>query len=252
MPDIGKIYQILEVLQRYSQVGMSNKEISGELGLPPSTCSRILSSLRKYDFVYKRPSDSRYFLGFAHLRFAQSLLLTNDEVSLCRPYLDDLYRKLEETVFYAKFNGNYCVVIDVRGAVNTRISVGLGELMPLHCSAAGKAVLAFIPEYDRQKLYKKIPFDRYTENTTLNVEELEGQLVDIQKTHLSYNHSEFHEGINAVAAPVFNRYGSVVGSVAIVGTSAGLGNEEMKEKGKVLLAVSKEISEQLIRGQEIR
>jgi len=252
VPDIGKIYHILEVLQRYSQVGVSNKEISEELGLPPSTCSRILSSLRKYDFVYKRPSDSRYFLGFAHLRFAQSLLSTNDEVSLCRPYLDDLYRRLEETVFYAKFNGNYCVVIDVRGAVNTRISVGLGELMPLHCSAAGKAVLAFIPEYDRQKLYKKIPLDRYTERTTLDIEELEGQLVDIQNTHLSYNHSEFHEGINAVAAPVFNRYGSVVGSVAVVGTSAGLGDEAMKEKGKVLLTVSRDISEQLIRGQEIR
>jgi DNA-binding IclR family transcriptional regulator len=251
VPDIGKIYQILEVLQRYSQVGVSNKELSEALGLPPSTCSRILSSLRKYDFVYKRPSDSRYFLGFAHLRFAQSLLLTNNEVALCRPYLDDLYRRMEETVFYAKFNGNYCVVIDVRGAVNTRISVGLGELMPLHCSAAGKAVLAFIPEYERQKLYKKIPFDRYTEHTTLDVKELEGELADIQRTHLSFNHSEFHEGINAVASPVFNRYGSVVGAVAIVGTSAALNDESMKGKGKILLAASKDISEQLIRGQGI-
>lgn len=249
VPEIGKIYQILEILQKYSQVGVSNKQISEELGLPPSTCSRILSSLRKYDFVYKRQIDSRYFLGFAHLRFAQTLLATNDEVSLCRPYIDDLYRRLQETVFYAKYNGNYCVVIDVRGAINTRIAVGLGELMPLHCSAAGKAVLAFIPKYERLKLYKKVPFDRYTDNTPVEVETVEAQLESIQQSHISYNYSEFHEGVNAVAAPVFNRYGGVVGSVAIVGTSATLSEEVMQQKGQMLLAASKEISEQLILGQ---
>src|SRR6056297_2236236 len=190
VPDIGKIYHILEILQKYSQVGVSNKEISEELGLPPSTCSRILSSLRTYDFVYKRPSDSRYFLGFAHLRFAQTLLATSDEVSLCRPHLDELYRKLEQkvqTVFYAKFNGNYCVVIDVRGAVNTRIAVGLGELMPLNGSATGKVVLAFIPEYERKKIYERTFFDRYTSNTIVDEDVLEEELKEIQKTHVSYN-----------------------------------------------------------------
>ena len=248
MPDIGKIHNILQVLQKYSQVGASNKEISEELHLPPSTCSRILSALRKYDFVYKRPSDSRYFLGFAHLRFAQSLLATSDEVSLCRPYIDELHRKLQETVFYAKYSGTHCVVIDVRGAINTRISVGLGELMPLHSSASGKVVLAFVPKYERMKLYKKIPLDRYTNQTPVDVDLLEQQIEEIQRSHLCYNYSEFHEGINAVAAPVFNRFGSVVGALAIVGTSARLTDEVMREKGKVLLSTSKEISERLIRG----
>jgi len=247
MPEIGKIYLIFEVLQRHAQFGITNKELSDELNLPPSTCCRILSSLRKYDFVYKRSGDSRYFLGFAHLRFAQSILATNNEAAICRPYLDKLYSDLGETVFYAKYNGSYCVVIDVRGAINTRIAVGLGELMPLHSSAAGKAVLAFIPEYERLKLYKKLQFDRYTDHTTVDIKELERQLEEIQKNHISYNHAEYHEGINAVAAPVFNRYGTVVGSLAIVGTSASLNDVKMKEKGQYLLTAARKISEQLIR-----
>jgi len=249
VPDIGKIYHILEVLQEHAQTGATNKEISEELGLPPSTCCRILSSLCTYNFVYKRPTDSKYFLGFAHLRFAQSILATNNEAALCRPFLDDLYEELSETVFYAKYNGSYCVVIDVRGSINTRIAVGLGELMPLHSSAAGKAVLAFIPDYERQKLYQRIRFDRYTDNTTVDVDELERQLGEIQIHHISYNHSEYHEGVNAVATPVFNRYGMVVGSLAIVGTSASLNDEKMKAKGQKLLAAAKEISKQLILGQ---
>lgn len=234
-------------------MGVSNKEMSKELGLPPSTCSRILSALCKYDFAYKQPNDSRFFLGYAHLRFAQTLMATSDEVSICRPHLDELYRKLEQTVqtvFYAKFNGNYCVVIDVRGAVNTRIAVGLGELMPLHCSAAGKAVLSFIPEYERRKFYKRVPFDRYTTHTIVDEEKLEQDLLEIQRTHISYNYSEFHEGINALAVPVFNSFGKVAGSLAIVGTAASLTNQLMKEKGQLLLSASKTISKQLIMGEK--
>lgn len=249
MPDIGKIYNILEVLQIHAQTGVTNKEMSEELGLPPSTCCRILSSLCKYNFVYKRPVDSRYFIGFAHLKFAQSILATNNEASICRPFLDNLYEELGETVFYAKYNGSYCVVIDVRGSINTRIAVGLGELMPLHSSAAGKAVLAFIPDYERQKLYRQEHFDRYTDKTTVDVDELEMQIREIKLHHISYNHSEYHEGVNAVATPVFNRSGTVVGALAIVGTSASLNDEKMKAKGQKLLTAAKEISGQLIRGQ---
>jgi DNA-binding IclR family transcriptional regulator len=246
MPEIGKIYQILEVLQEHSQNGISNKELSETLNLPPSTSSRILTALSKYDFVFKRKSDSHYFLGFAHLRFAQSLLATNDEVALCHPMLDELYKKLGETVFYAKYNGSYCVVIEVHGAINTRIAVGLGEIMPLHCSAAGKAVFAFIPDFERKRMYQKLSLDRYTHNTPVDMQQLEEHIAEIQQSHISYNYSEFHEGINAVAAPVFNRYGTVIGSLAIVGTSARLDEEAMLRKGNILLSAAKKFSKQMV------
>ncbi|MFP4267332.1 MAG: IclR family transcriptional regulator [Spirochaetaceae bacterium] len=249
MPDVGKIYKILEILQEYAQTGISNKEISRELGLPPSTCSRILNSLKKYDFVYRRDSDMRFFLGYAHLRFAQTLLAHSDEVALCRPILDDLYPKLEETAYYAKLNGDYCVVVDVRGSVNTRIAVGLGELMPLHCSAAGKAALAFIPEYEQKKILRRLPVERYTRNTKIDIAQLEEELMEIAKSHISYNYGEYHEGINAVATPVFNRFGVVTGSIGMVGTSARLETEIMKKKAKLLMAASRQVSEQLIRGE---
>ncbi len=248
MPDIGKIYRILEILQQRSQSGSTNKEISTELGLPPSTCSRILSSLRKYDFVYRRDGDMKYFLGYAHLRFAQTLLATSDEVSFTRPVLDELYTKIEETVYFAKMNGDYCVVVDVRGSVNTRIAVGLGELMPLHCSAAGKAAFAFLPEYDRRELYKKLSLRPYTERTTIDIDGLEKELREITRTHIAYNFGEYHEGINAVATPVFNRFGAVTGALGLVGTSARLDEDTMKEKALRLLKASKMISENLIKG----
>ncbi len=150
-----KIDQIFNALMKDPQGGLTNHEISMELGIPSATTHRILQQLSKYDLVYKRPNDARYFFGSALLRYAQCLLATSDEISISRPYLDKMYRLINHTVFYSKFNGNYCVVMDVRGPANQRIAVALGELMPLYCSAAGKVVLAFLHKQQRQELYKK-------------------------------------------------------------------------------------------------
>lgn len=242
MPSIGKIYSILELLRENSRFGLSNKEISESLDIPQSTCYRILANLKKYDFVYQRKTDMRYFLGFVHLRFAQSLLEVSDEATVCLPYLDDLHTDTDETVFYAKFSGNYCVAMEIRGSVNTRIAVGQGEVMPLHCSAAGKAVLAFLPRRERDKIYNSFQFQRYTEMTIADMDKLEEDLRIIYRTGVSYNHSEFHEGINAMATPIFDRRGRITGSLAMVGTAVSLSDEKMRKYAERFLETSLEIT----------
>ena len=146
MPSIEKIHGILELLRLHYRTGLTNKKISETLNIPPSTCYRILASLKKYDYVYQRKSNMRYFLGFVHLRFAESVVEGMDVAAICLPYLEDLHRETEETTFFALHNGKYCIAMEICGHINTRVSVGRGEVMPLHCSASGKVVLAFLPE----------------------------------------------------------------------------------------------------------
>ena len=233
------------MLRENSRFGLSNKEISEALNIPQSTCYRILSNLRKYDFVYQRKTDMRYFLGFVHLRFAQSLLEVSDEASVCLQYLDDLHNETQSTVFYAKFSGNYCVAMEIRGSVNTRIAVGQGEVMPLHCSAAGKAVLAFVPKREREKIYNSFQFQRYTDVTISDIDQLEQDLIKIYQTGISYNHGEFHDGINALATPIFDRRGRISGSIAMVGTAAYLSDEKMKGYARRFIETSLAITERI-------
>jgi len=249
MADIGKINQIFNALMKDPQGGLTNHDISVELGIPSATTHRILQQLSKYDLVYKRPNDARYFFGSALLRYAQCLLATSDEISISRPYLDKMYRLINHTVFYSKFNGNYCVVMDVRGPANQRIAVALGELMPLYCSAAGKVVLAFLHKQQRQELYKKFKFERFTHNTPLNIELIEEQLSTICDTRIAYNYSEFHEGINAFSAPVFNRMGTIAGSITVVGTAASLSDELMHQHASNLVAIARQLSKSMVLGE---
>jgi DNA-binding IclR family transcriptional regulator len=245
MPSIEKIFSILNLLLAHHRSGLSNKEISKALKIPPSTCYRILAGLRKVDLVHQRRSDMRYVLGFAHLRFADAVLEGTDIAEICLTYLEDLHRETEETTFFALLAGRNVVTLEVCGHFDTRIAVGRGEVMPLHASAAGKAALAFLPKRERDEILAALSLPAYTERTTTNVTGLARELEKIRRTGVAYNFQEFHNGINALATPVFGAGGRVKGSIAVVGTSVDLDRGQMEEYAELFLEASEEISARL-------
>ncbi len=245
MPSIKKIHSILDLLRKQYRSGLSNKEISDRLNIPPSTCYRILADLRKYDLVYQRKPDLRYFLGFAHLRYAEALREGMDIASESLPYLDHLHIETGETVFLTLLNGTSCVVMEICGFTNMRVSVGLGEMMPLHCSAAGKVVFAFLQKGIQERIFRQLKFEKHTENTKTSREDLKRELLEIQKTGVAFNIEEFNAGINAMATPLFNRQAKVMGSIALVGTSASLTRERMEQYAPLFIDASIQISRKI-------
>ncbi len=245
MPSIDKIHSILEILRIHYRTGLTNKKISETLNIPPSTCYRILASLKKYDYIYQRKSDSRYFLGFAHLRLAESVVEGMDVAAICLPYLEDLHRETEETTFFALHNGKYCIAMEICGHINTRVSVGRGEVMPLHCSASGKAVLAFLPDKERKKIIEENDLKSYTARTITDPVTLQKKLDEIYKSGVSYNYQEFHNGINALATPIFNSQNRVIGSMAMVGISVDLHEKQLSEYAELFIDASIDVSGRL-------
>lgn len=245
MPSIDKVHKILELLRQNYRSGLTNKEISERLKIPPSTCYRILAALRKHDYVYQRKPDMHYVLGFVHLRFAEAVLEGIDAAEICLPFLEDLHRETEETTFFALLSGRNCVTMETCGHINTRVAVGRGEVMPLHASAAGKAVLAFLPLKERQEILDSLELPEYTESTIRERRALEKNLEEIRRTRVSYNFQEFHKGINALATPIFGCRTRVIGSIAAVGTSVDLDKEQMEEYAELFLEAGEEISYKL-------
>ena len=86
------------------------------------------------------------------------------------------------------------------GQVDTRVAVGRGELMPLHASAAGKAVLAFLPRKEEERILQGLALEPYTPHTLRSAAALRKDLAEIRKLGIATNLQEFHNGINALAA----------------------------------------------------
>jgi IclR family KDG regulon transcriptional repressor len=245
MPSIEKIHNIFELLRRHYKSGLTNKEISEALKIPPSTCYRILAALRKHDYVHKNKSDARYVLGFAHLRLAESVVDGIDLAAICLPYLEDLHLQTDETTFFALYNGKACIAMEVCGQIDTRVSVGRGEVMPVHCAAAGKAVLAFLPEKERQGIIDAIDFEDYTPQTIVERSKLEEELQRVRDLGVAFNHQEFHRGISALATPLFNNDGRVIGALALVGLSLDLDQAQMEEYAPLFIEASASVSARL-------
>jgi DNA-binding IclR family transcriptional regulator len=245
MPSIDKIHSIFELLRRHYKSGLTNREISQALSIPPSTCYRILASLKKYDYVYQNRRDARYFLGFAHLRLAESVVEGMDLAAICLPYLEELHVQTEETTFFALYNGRHCIAMEICGHINTRVSVGRGEIMPLHGAAAGKAVLAFLPEKEREAILRNRELESYTTETITDVKKLRKNLASIYATGVSYNNQEFHRGITALAVPLFGNDDRVIGAIALVGTSIDLDAEQLDEYAPLFVEAAASISSRI-------
>jgi DNA-binding IclR family transcriptional regulator len=245
MPSVEKIHCILETLRRHSKTGLTNKEISQEVGIPPSTSYRILAALRNHDYVRQNKKDTRYYLGFAHLRLAEAVVEGMDLSAICLPYLEELHNQTEETTFFALFNGQSCVTMETCGQVDSRVAVGLGELMPLHASAAGKAVLAFLPPKEGERLLAGLKLEAYTPHTIRSAASLRKQLAEIRKYGIATIEQEFHNGINAMAAPIFSNEGRPVGSIALVGTSIDLDPAQLEEYAPMFIEAAAGITERI-------
>ena len=249
MSVLSKSLAILELIQKHNRSGLTNREISLALGLPAPSCHRLLRALQGGDFVRCLGPERRYTLGYAHLRFADSVLECMDEAAVCLPYLEQLHLATEETTFYARFCDTACVTMQICGYINRGVSIGRGEIMPLFCTAAGQAALAFLPERRRRELVRGLDLQARTPNTITDPSRLLRKLRQVRRDGVALNFEEMHRGVNAVAGPIFAANGcadgGLLGAMVIVGPSVDLDGGQMLEYRSPLLRACAEVSETL-------
>jgi IclR family acetate operon transcriptional repressor len=121
----------------------------------------------------------------------------------------------------------------------------IGERSPLYASACGKAILAHMSENEIEEYLTSVALKSITPKTITNPKVLRAQLRRIRAKGVAYNREEISEQIIAVAAPVFDLYGSV--NAAIVVSFPITRNSPKKEKSleKIISEASRAVSEQL-------
>jgi DNA-binding IclR family transcriptional regulator len=204
-----------------------------------------MKSLKKFDFVSQRKVDKRYFLGFSHLRFADALVGGMDVPGICLPHLERLHESTKATTVLTVFSGQHSIVVDICGNINVLMSIARGEVMPMHCAASGKAILAFLPEIEQASLLESLDYHVFTERTITDPKELKKQLREIHKTGVALNFREFHPDTVAVSSPIFSRFGTVIGAVGIVGLAEAFDEKTVNYYTKLMLSTSRAITDEL-------
>ncbi len=117
--------------------------------------------------------------------------------------------------------------------------------MPLHCTAVGKAHLAFEAE---EQLKSSLPehLHRYTDRTIVERSELLEQLNTVASSGYSVDSGEFMEDVSSIAVPIRDYTRSVVGSLAVAGPAYRIPGERIrKEIAPLILEAGRELSQRL-------
>ena len=161
---VDRAITVLEILAREGSAGVS--EVAAEIGVHKSTAFRLLAALEERDLVEQNTDRGKYQLAFGILRLASSIPARIDLVRQSRPLLDALAADLDETINIAVVREHYAVnVQQAMGTAAVASQNWVGQLTPLHATASGKVLLAYMPAEQIDAIIREAGLPQLTPHT---------------------------------------------------------------------------------------
>jgi len=219
VPAVDEASRILICLAESIPFKMSLTDICKKTGIHKSKGYSILNTLQKYGFIYKNPSDKTYSLGPGLISLSRKVLDNLDYKEIVSPFLEDLALTTQCSAFFGVINGdNLFVVAKHDAGKKIGVTIRLGHRFSLTAGAHGKAIVAFLPEEKRAEILKKDRLFFHGDASKIDRERLQIELNQCMKNGFAVDIGELSPGINAIASPVFNSQGDIIGSIFLVGT----------------------------------
>jgi IclR family transcriptional regulator, acetate operon repressor len=245
---IAGVERALDVLSLFGDDDVTDlgvTEVADRLDLSKSVVHRILSSLRVKGYVELDEDSRRYRLGPAILTLGLSYLDRLNVREVARDALRELVRRTDETATLSVRSNDHRVYVDqVTPGRDIKMVVQLGSAHPLHAGGSSKAMLAFLPEAERESYLTSQTLDAITPLTITSADDLRQELSAIRAQGYAVSLGERQAGAGSVAAPVFGHDGNVVGVISVCGPVERF-TDEVESCARHLLEVTRDVSRRL-------
>jgi DNA-binding IclR family transcriptional regulator len=228
---VKSVERALEVLITLcgADSGMSLGELSAKTGLHKSTVHRLLQSLISYQLATQDPDTKLYKAGLRLFELTHQVLSKIELRSQARPELEELSRRLNETVHLAVLDEDEMVYIDKKETQRAvRMYSAIGKRGPLHCTGVGKVLLAYLPEERLEQIIKKKGLRRYTEKTITSPSELKRHLALVRQQGYAIDDTEHEPEIRCVACPIRDHNGEVIAAISLTVPASRMSREEIE------------------------
>lgn len=218
---LAKALNLLDLLEEHQPQSLT--ELSRRSGIHKATAYRILANLENRGYVERDDSVGPYRLGFHLMRLGMRVTAGLDLPAVARPILERLQSEFNETVNLAVPGERGVVYIEIlESAQGLRMAATVGAQDPFHSTALGKAMLAFWPASRLDEFLESTPLTARTTSTIVQAGTLKSELRRIRLRGYAVDNEENEPGARCVAAPIFDRTGSVIAAVSISGPASRL------------------------------
>jgi DNA-binding IclR family transcriptional regulator len=239
IPSLARACEMLELFVD-AEAPLSSSEVARRMRIPRTTALRILLTLAEQGLLARsgngfEPGSKLFRLG---IRALSSLRLRQ----FAMPVLQRLAADLAETTQLVTLSGLHGLVLDVcDGPRLLRIAQAPGALIDLHCSAAGKVLLAYtlrpqLPSLVAQGLALRTP------HTLTTLAELEAETDRILRLGYAVDDEECYEGVRCLAAPVWDASGSARAALGVIGSASTFTRRRNEAFAQRVLLATRELS----------
>lgn len=194
-------------------------QVAERTGLPKSTVSRLLATLVEVGAVDQSDSMGSYSLGEALIDLSSAASPGRNLVSVVRPYLVGLMEEIEEAAGLGVLDGDRVYYLDqVDADHEVQVRDWTGETVDAHVVSSGLVLMAHAPKHTRSE-FLRLDHARWTENSITDAVVLGRRLDDVRRAGFVWVYEEMSEGLNSVAAPIFNHAGMAIAAVHAHGPS---------------------------------
>jgi len=170
--------------------------------------------------MVERTAGGKFRLGLRLFDLGNRAIEQYDLRERAQPHLKRLVAETEETAHLCILEGAHVIYIDkIEPARSVRMITRIGASNPVHCTAVGKAMLAFLPEERITDILSRLRFEPYTSHTISTVEALRVEIEKTRRRGYAVDDEEFEEGLRCIAVPVLDAQRLPVAAVSVSGPS---------------------------------
>lgn len=242
---LDKAVGVLEALAA-SRMPLRVTDLAQQLQLTPSTVSRMVATLRAHGLVEQEEATGRCYIGMGMVVLGNAALGRRHLDQVSRPWLSELFGRLDEHVNLSRLHRGHVIYLrGTRSDALLRAEVQMGAILPAHCTAPGKALIAWLPLEQVRAILRERGMERYTANTITTTADMLKELEDVRRTGVAYDREEIAYGTRGVAVPIRDHTGAVVATLSIGTRAERLQGEKLVTCEEALTFAARAISREM-------
>ncbi len=239
-----RCFQVLESLAR-EPYELTLSEICAEHELPKGSAHRLMATLMESGFVEQDSSNKRYRLAGKALWMGGAYLRHSTLYRVAFPVVQELAKRIEGMVHLSAWDHGSVLYLHTVGPPSALyLFADTGERRPIHATGMGKAMLAYRPEADLDRVFAE-PVEAFTENTITDREAMARELERIRSEGCAFDDQEGVWGLRCMAAPIWDRSGVACGAISSSAAAEELEGDRRAELGALVREGALRISIQM-------
>lgn len=204
-------------------------DLEKKTGINKATVRRFALTL--VDLGYLKIQDNKFALSPKVLDLAAHYLESLTLPDMAHAILESIASRVKESTNLAILDEAEIVYVTRVNAAKRIIGANLrvGSRLPYYATSLGKALVAWLPEEERKRVWESAKIEAFTDKTITNFEEFEAHLKICREQGYAEGNGELEIGLRSIAVPIFSRKDEPIAAMNISTNTIRSTEEKIKK-----------------------